>query len=705
MPYCLAGIHWAPTTHDFNFANLLCYGILRPHFYLPANMNIGANDAEQSEICASNLCRNCQNIFDLWTEVLNLNRASFPHCDNIFALEESASSGCPLCVVFLHSLHGCDLKDVRENATKTVIDELRSIPVEVLLNHINIDVEEQHDWQLSLNTRILRPIENQLPDNFDLTRRSVMVVPSSKPKGKALLKQPAKPCHNVLVESRYSLPPAFPESTKDVLPLAKQWLDECSISHSLCNVIHEPRTPSRLLSLSNNTIRLCLSEELPQCPKYATLSHCWGSLVLLNLKKSTIHTFRERVPSEAICKTFEHAIYITRYMGLEYLWIDSLCIIQDDNDDWIRESANMSSVYGGSSLNIAASCAPDGTFGCFVGRGPADIWKILVRAKVGDEDRFFECLPPEMYRRGLTKMPLLQRGWVVQERILAPRMLHFTSTQVFWECFENVACEVFPEGFPEQRADVEKYFRKKHFVEWMWPEVVELYSKCKLTYSSDKMVAISGLAQHIESQNNRDYVAGLWREGLESQLCWRRREPRKQRPPVYRAPTWSWASIDGGVRYLPVGGAEHFYIKILEVHTSPSGSNALGAISQASMRLECVLFPNATRDERKNLSLGKRNYIMQRFLDCMPETEITFSIMPILYHKKKNKEWAYGTVGLLLRPTGRSPGQYRREGIFWAESLDPNDVYDLARKRPAEIEQPEGYEDGQGNIKHVIELV
>ena len=445
-------------------------------------MDIGAKDAEQSEICPSNLCFNCQSIFDLWSEVLHLNRTSFPHCDHIFALEESALRGCPLCLVFLSSLHGCDMGDVRKNATKAVVDELLSIPVEVQLNHINIDVVVLDDWQLSLSNQILRRIKNRLPGNFDLTRRSVRVAPSTWPKGEALLKQPIKLCHNVQIESRNSLPTAIPKNTKDVLPLAKQWLDKCSTLHRLCNGIHERRIPSRLLSLSNNTIRLCLSEELPRCPKYATLSHCWGSLVILNLKKSTFQLFRESVPSEAICKTFEHSIYITRYMGLKYLWIDSLCIILDDVDDWMKESANMSSIYGGSSLNIAASFASDGRVGCFVDRVLADIWRILVRAKVGNEDRFFECLPPEMYRRGLTEMPLLQRGWVVQERILAPRMLHFTSTQVFWECFEKVAYEVLPQGYPEQRSNIEKYFHKKNLVGPMWSEVVELYSKCKLTY-------------------------------------------------------------------------------------------------------------------------------------------------------------------------------------------------------------------------------
>jgi hypothetical protein len=332
-----------------------------------------------------------------------------------------------------------------------------------------------------------------------------------------------------------------------------------------------------------------------------------------------------------------------------------------------------------------------------VDRGPSQIYRILVRAKVGKEERYFECLPLEMYRRGLTKMPLLKRGWVVQERILAPKMLHFTSTQVFWECFEKVACEVFPSGLPEQRSDTEKQIRKKHFVGSMWPEVVELYSRCKLTYSKDKMVAISSLAQHIVSQTNPKYIVGLWRKGLESQLCWRRRDPRRRRHLEYRAPTWSWASINGWVRHLPVAEAKHYYLRILEVHMTPAGSNILGAISEASMRLESCLFPQVTMDDRKNLHIRGRRIHIQRFLDCMPETEISFWVMPILYHENKDKELAYGAVGLFLRPTGKSPNQYQREGIFYAQSLEPNDVYNLAREVHIDIEHTRVFEEGRFN--------
>jgi hypothetical protein len=142
-------------------------------------MNISASDAEQSEICPLHLSLNCQSMHDLLSEVLPLNRTSFPHCDNVFALKESALSGCPLCIVFLHLLHGCDLENVRKNATKAIIDELPSIPVEVQRGHISIDVDVVYDWHLSISPRILRLLENQMPDKLDLMRCSVRVVPSS----------------------------------------------------------------------------------------------------------------------------------------------------------------------------------------------------------------------------------------------------------------------------------------------------------------------------------------------------------------------------------------------------------------------------------------------------------------------------------------------------------------------------------------------
>jgi hypothetical protein len=156
--------------------------------------------------------------------------------------------------------------------------------------------------------------------------------------------------------------------------------------------------------------------------------------------------FRDKIPKEAISKTFQDAIIITREFGIDYLWIDSLCIVQDDSEDWARESSSMAGVYGSSTLNIAASGASDGSIGCFFRR--EETWKCQVELSFYDRRSLVDVVPRLMYERSLAAMPLSKRGWALQERVLPPRTLYFTSTEVFWECHQKTACETFPDEFP-----------------------------------------------------------------------------------------------------------------------------------------------------------------------------------------------------------------------------------------------------------------
>lgn len=158
-------------------------------------------------------------------------------------------------------------------------------------------------------------------------------------------------------------------------------------------------------------------------------------------------------------QTLKDAIVIARELGLLYIWIGSLCVLQDDTDDWLLEAATMSSVYGGSSLNIAASGAPDGNFGCFL--RPEYTLQCQIQVESGCRAVRYRCVPGGMYYYSLADMPLTKRGWTLQERLLPSRTLHFTSTQVFWECYQQVACETFPEQFPLSLAYANSYFRKQ----------------------------------------------------------------------------------------------------------------------------------------------------------------------------------------------------------------------------------------------------
>src|SRR5256885_7715423 len=128
---------------------------------------------------------------------------------------------------------------------------------------------------------------------------------------------------------------------------------QCSnLDHSISDPL---QGPTRLIQINEKGIRLCDPRKLPKFPPYATLSHCWGGLDIFHLKKWNRDSLFENIPMDKLCNTFNDAIKVTRALGLSYLWIDSLCIVQDDNDDWRRESALMSDVFTNSVVNIAAT--------------------------------------------------------------------------------------------------------------------------------------------------------------------------------------------------------------------------------------------------------------------------------------------------------------------------------------------------------------
>lgn len=136
------------------------------------------------------------------------------------------------------------------------------------------------------------------------------------------------------------------------------------------------------------------------------------------MTKATLWDFQKRIPLEALSKTFQDVISITRESGIDYLWIDSLCIVQDDPNDWDREASSMSGVYGSSALNIAASGASNGSIGCFFERG--ENRKCQMEMTVYSHKMLYDVVPRLMYERSLARMPLSKRDWALQERVLPP---------------------------------------------------------------------------------------------------------------------------------------------------------------------------------------------------------------------------------------------------------------------------------------------
>jgi len=202
---------------------------------------------------------------------------------------------------------------------------------------------------------------------------------------------------------------------------------------------------------------------------------------------------QDRIPREKLCQTLLDAIQITRQLGFRYLWIDSLCIVQHDPQDWRQEATKMGSVYGCSSLNIAAASAVNGTIGCFFNRSEEVLRYargLRVNLDGGPPQMVHE---PDLYQTSVTQGPLSRRPWVLQEHVLSPRIIWFSERGLFWECRENTASEIFQSELPDHQS----LNRNIGNLSARWYRLVEDYSRGNLTYDSDKLIAISGLAQAV----------------------------------------------------------------------------------------------------------------------------------------------------------------------------------------------------------------
>lgn len=390
-------------------------------------------------------------------------------------LNSSADAGCALCARLLEGdRYGEDRK-------------YSDVPLEEMTGFLTFgpSKHQEDEWQVKLRL------------GWDPGNVRIVYVKAIPRPGKLLnvLSVSGCGCDNLFAEVIYS---HSSTNTRDGLKLAKVWLEECKTHHSCLERSDATVSmlPTRLLDISTDQVRLCLSEELDPQTNYAALSHCWGAGKFLTLKTENVKQFMDCIPPEALSQTFLDGISITRYLGLQYLWIDSLCIVQDDAKDWAFESALMCQVYGLSTITIAASGASDGSKGCFFER--SGTWNCLLRGKSESE-------PLVAYARAalwgrLRMMPLSKRGWVVQERVLPRRTVFFTQKELFWECDERAACENFPDQCPKELYDCDIVIGMKKRPSKLenWDEFIRLYTSSDLTMSKDKLIAIAGIAQAVQ---------------------------------------------------------------------------------------------------------------------------------------------------------------------------------------------------------------
>lgn len=253
------------------------------------------------------------------------------------------------------------------------------------------------------------------------------------------------------IQSRPSVSP-HPMSQSG-LEWVKTRLDHCMRRHPKCPNNKSSKLPTRVLALQRSApgaiISVRIEEDLESRTHYATLSHRWGLEQHCVTTLSNLVQRKTDIPWSSIPQTFKDAIQFSLTLGINYLWIDALCIVQDSPLDWQRESAKMADIYQNSYLTLAAAYSGSDTGGCFqnISRSAAEYSlnsppdaptspspMIKVREKVRHWDHLTEQQSKELY-------PLLTRGWVFQERILSPRTLHFCCQEMVWECNSETKCE------------------------------------------------------------------------------------------------------------------------------------------------------------------------------------------------------------------------------------------------------------------------
>ncbi|KAH7389382.1 heterokaryon incompatibility protein-domain-containing protein [Phaeosphaeria sp. MPI-PUGE-AT-0046c] len=396
--------------------------------------------------------------------------------------------------------------------------------------------------------------------------------------------------------------PSGDTGSEEALGTIKQWIHNCSTHHNrYCTARAKSHLPKRVLELSHGSLHLrenVISEEV-----YACLSHCWGTTgPALTLTRETIGKLKDGIPTAELPRTFREVTELCLKLHIRYLWIDALCIIQQDKDDWQEAAATMASIYENAFVTIAATRSRDSEDGLFSTLQGFDQATRLKQSELYACKRRIGDFPQTSYSLLAEDgpWPLLRRAWVFQERLLSTRIIHFTNYQVIWECKSMQESETGDLIDDWSKDDYEPKSQKSSSLGPVdqpfkfpqqdkgyaaWQRIVAHYSHLKLTFPGDRLPAIAAIAQRtMRSRKDDAYIAGMWKNSLLHDLAWYRVEYRKNLARHDDSkPTWSWASAPGAVGFYNVTSLPS--TELLAVKYTADGPEHIGEVRDARIKV------------------------------------------------------------------------------------------------------------------------
>jgi len=383
--------------------------------------------------------------------------------------------------------------------------------------------------------------------------------------------------------------------------MAAAWLRTCLVEHSGCRrgQIDLPDLPKRIIDVGppdgSEAPRLYPGKGIRDI--YFALSYRWSERTKDFMTTKAKHrAYYFEIPTHELSQTIRDAIAITRIFGVRYLWIDALCIVQDDGKDWRLQAKNMARIYQNATLTIsAAGKMVEGWEGCFKFRKRRRVRPVDCRHRWPDGSSVYIFADRLATGDGIRPASVLDtRGWILQEQILSPRILTYSDHELFWDCATLNASESFPGQIPTfYDADLsQRHMRlfkdaisrgqtwgsakfKKTKLLMHWKKVIENYSARNLTNERDKLVALLGIAEQTADLVQDELLFGLWKDTLWREVLWWVKDPQTAvASTTYGAVTWSWLSLHGAVSFDLSRDSEEYAIdpciRILDVDIQES---------------------------------------------------------------------------------------------------------------------------------------
>ncbi|KAE8446219.1 hypothetical protein EG329_012444 [Mollisiaceae sp. DMI_Dod_QoI] len=497
----------------------------------------------------------------------------------------------------------------------------------------------------------------------------------------------------------------------------EEWIQVCEKRHQ-CIKFNGSRLPRRVLDVglkvteSKKSRPLRVYESEGQSDPYIALSHCWGSSPVIKSTKANIHHRRDFIKWEDLSKTFQDAVTITRRLGIRYLWIDSLCIIQDDLEDWKMQSSQMLSIYHGAYLTIAADHAENGQGGCFAysANKPFRVELISLPERFHnfakafihwDADYGLHPTHQNFTDTSFIKSPLSSlaaRGWTLQERLLSRRTIHYTSWELVWECQQDRQCQCGRLSTLKARTIMQNFHHSFHSkfrnqtkdLILLWMDIASDYSRRSLTYEKDQLVAINGLAKYFQENGMQGYIAGNWTASINPMLLWfvdPSVGPNIRRSDEYIVPSWSWASSKSTLRFFgrfDVFEQNRYVARICSATPLAAAENASGQLIGGELcvigRTIMLRLGHIPEEEQSSTLLNwylvceRSSTICYAYPDYRSEFETMFNrgehvtglLWSVMYDPAlalKDIQSPVSSYILILKHDPQHPNHYRRVGI------------------------------------------